>query len=353
MIVFPRRLASFLAVALLALGAKAEPETVTYATPGSVSYSAAPYAFAEQAGFFKDENLKLDVVVMHGSGEIIPQILRGDVLTSTLTPDLVIVSRQPGRPNFPIHFAYNVYRHSIWQMAVLDSSPIHSFKDLAGKTIGVVALTSANVLQTKALLRRSGVDPASVTFVAVGNGGPALETLRNGRIDALNLFAYTNATLETLGVKIRRLDYPPEFAETSSHGLAFSDQMIAQHPDRIARFGRALAEGTVACQANPDGCLDAYWATFPAQKPHDLTDAMREQQRLILKAVIDNMVAGPKKFGEYDDADWKVSIDSLKAGGELKDGDIPLASLYTNQFVEAYNHFDRDAVIARAKAWHP
>ena len=347
------RLVPFVVATLLAFGAKAEPETVTYATPGSLSMSSAPYAFASALGFFQNENLKLDVVVLHGSSEIIPQILKGDVLTSTLTPDLLIASRQPGRPNFPLHYAYNVYRHSIWQMAVLDSSPIKSFEDLGGKTIGVGGLTFANVMQTKALLRQNRVDPASVNFVAVGNVGPALDTLKRGQIDALNLFAYTNATLETQGIKIRRLEYPPEFADTSSHGLLFSDHMIAQHPDRIERFGRALAEGTVACNANPDGCLDAFWAKFPDQKPRELDDTVRAQQRLILKAVIDPMVAGPKKFGEYDDADWKVSIDSLKAGGELKDTDIPLTSLYTNQFVDAFNKFDRDAVIALAKAWHP
>lgn len=333
----------------------AAQEKVTFALAGTATHGYAPFAFAQEAGFLSDDNLKLDIVVLQGSGDIIPQLMKGAVHTTMITPDVVIVSRQPGRPNFPIHFAYNTYRHSIWQMAVLEDSPIKAITDLKGKTIGVGALTFANVVQTKALLRRSGIDPQDVNFVAVGVGVPAFEALRRGKIDVLNLFATIHAALETQGTKIRRLPYPSEFADSSSHGMAYTDKTIADRPDLVGRFGRALAKGTIGCKANLNGCLKAYWKTFPEQKPPQLDGNAQENQRKILKAVMDDMTSfrtgQPQQMGSYSDEDWTVTISSLRQGGELKGPDFPLSSLYTNRFVEEYNKFDRAAVIARAMAY--
>lgn len=342
----------------LAGTARADGDKFIYASPGTVSATMAPFFFAQELGFFRDEGLDFNVIALQGSGEVIPQLVQGRVTASMLTPDLLVLSREPGRPNFPIHFVYNIYRHSIWQMAVLDTSPIHSFKDLGGKNIGVGALTYANVLQTKALLKRNGVDPATANFVAVGNGGGAIEALRRGQIDALNLFASINAVIESQGIKIRRLPYPPEFANTSSHGLAFADATIKTRPDLVIRFGRAVAKGTIACQANLAGCLDAYWKIYPTQRPQPMTDAIHKQQEAILKVTVDTMVAfdgnGPKLFGSYTDADWKPTINSLRQGDQLSpDAKIDLSTLYTNAFVHDYNKFDTAAVIAKAKAYHP
>lgn len=334
-------------------GARAAADVLTFAAPGAITNSLAPYYYAGKLGYFDQENLKFDVVVLQGSGEIIPQLVKGAVTASMITPDVLISSRQPGKPNFPLHFVYNVFRQSIWQMAVLRDSSIHGLKDLQGKTVGVGALTFANVVQTKALLRREGVDPASVGFVAVGSGGPALEALRKGRIDALNQHAMLHAQLELEGTPIRRLPFPPEFAVSSSHGLVFSDATIKDRPDLAVRFGRVLAKGTVACQANPQACIQAYWDANPAQKPATREGEARDLA--VLKVVLGIMTAfpegAPKRFGAYSERDWITTIDSLKQGGELAAGaEIPLDSLYTDRFVDEINRFDADAVVRQARA---
>jgi NitT/TauT family transport system substrate-binding protein len=330
------------------------PETVTFALAGTATLGYAPFVFAREAGFFAEDNLKLDIVVLQGSGDIIPQLLKGAVQTSMITPDSVVVSKQPGRPNFPIRFAYNTYRQSIWQMAVLEQSPITSIAQLKGKTIGVGALSFANVVQTKALLRRNRIDPADVSFVAVGVGVPAFEALRRGQIDVLNLFATIHAALEGQGTKIRRLPYPPEFANSSSHGMAFTEKTLTERPDLVIRFGRALAKGTIGCQANPEGCLAAYWKAYPEQKPQVVDDKVRAYQLHILETVTDGMTTfrePTQRMGSYSDEDWTAILTSLRQGGELQGPEIPLTALYTNQFVADYNAFDRAAVIAKAKAF--
>jgi NitT/TauT family transport system substrate-binding protein len=331
----------------------AAAEKILFGLAGVPTFGYAPFVFAREMGFFAEEGLSLDIVALQGSGEILPQLVRGTIFTSMLTPDLAILSRQPGKANFPVRFAYNTYRRSIWQMAVLDDSPIRSIADMKGKTIGVGALTFASVVQTKALLRRNGINPADASFVAVGVGVPAFEALRRKKIDVLNLYDAAIAAFAGQGASIRQLPYPPEVRLSSSHGLVFSDRTIADRPDLVARFGRALAKGTVACAANVDACMDAHWKAYPAQKPAELDDATRNRFKASLQAVLDGMTSfqsgSPAKFGSYSDEDWTVTIDTLRSGGELSDTPISLSSLYTNEFVGQFNDFDVEAVRRRAR----
>lgn len=350
-----------LALALLAVSGPralaAEPDKTVFAWPGVITTGIAPFAMAQELGFFKKENITLSVVVLQGSGVIIPQLMNGSIFTAYATPDPLIISRRHDKPNFPIRFAYNAVRNSMWEIVVLDASPVHAVKDLAGKKIGVGGLTWGNVPMTKAILQQSGVNLESVQFVAVGGGVPAFDAVRRGKVDALNLFDVQHAALEALGTKIRRVPFPPQFAGTSSHGLSMTDKMIRERPDLVARFGRAVAEGTVACDANPEGCLRAYWKEFPDQKP-EVTDAAAEARELsFLKTRLGNMIAfdpgEPHLYGAYKEKDWTASITSLRLGGQLDNSDIALASLYTNEFVAEYNRFSVDEVVAAAKAYKP
>src|SRR5258708_11050686 len=65
---------------------------------------------------------------------------------------------------------------------------IKSIADLKGKTIGAPTLTGNINLATKAWLRASGVDPASVRFVQVPTPN-MIDQLGAGLIDAAELIA--------------------------------------------------------------------------------------------------------------------------------------------------------------------
>jgi NitT/TauT family transport system substrate-binding protein len=335
--------------------AAAQPLTkLTFAWPGSMSATVGPFTFAKELGFFAEEGIEMDVITLPGGGVIIPQMMSGSIFTSYIGLDPLILSREPGKPNFDVRFAYNAVPRSAWDISVLDTSPIKSVKDLAGKNIGVGALTFGNVPMTKSILRHAGVDPASVTMVPVGTGVPAMEALRRGNIDALNLFDIVNVTLLQQGTKIRMLDIPPEFAGLTSHSLPFTNKDIRERPKLVAGFGRALAKGTVACLANPQGCLESYWKFDPSARVTG--DAVARQLQL-LQARLDRMVAAedgkPQKWGSFRDRDATTSVASFREAGILSTGDIKPESIFTNEFVDAFNQFDEAAVKAKALAWRP
>jgi NitT/TauT family transport system substrate-binding protein len=330
------------------------PEKVTFAWPGSGSSSLAPFAFAKELGYYNDENIELDIVYLQGAGIVLPQLMSGGITTSYITLDPLAIARQPGKANFDARFVYNAVRQSPWEIAVLADGPIKTVKDLEGKTIGVGALTFGNVPMTKAILARAGV---KAEIVSVGVGGTAFFALKNRKIDALNLWDVQNAQLEQDGTKILRLALPPEFATAAGHSLPVTNKLIRERPDIIAKFGRVLAKGTVACEANPEGCLLAYWKEFPTTKPQGTDKEAIAYEMPLMQSRLKNMIfwrEGEKKdFGGFADHDFTVIIDSLRAGGLMESSDVKLDTLYTNQFVPEYNKFDRNDVVAKAKAYKP
>ncbi len=348
-----RRFAAAFALSAFATAAHAA-DKVTFAWPGVMSSGYGPIAFAQELGFFQDENIEVDTVLLQGASTIIPQLMNGTVFTAFITLNPLIVARQPGNPNFDLRYVYDVVPKSIWELTVLKDSKIGSVKDLAGKTVGVGLLSGGEVPMTKAILKHEGVDPNSVQFIQVGMGVPALDALKRGKVDALNLFDVLNAGMELQGLAIRRLPLPAEFQHLSSYGFPVTTKMIAEHPDLIARFGRAFAKGSVACQANLEGCLAAYWKHEPDQKPAVLDDEAMTRAVKVLKVRLDNMEipqTGPTRLGAFSDADWTRTAEYLAEGGQIADPNVKLDTLYTNRFVPEYNRFDIADVIAKAKAY--
>ncbi|MCC6008986.1 MAG: ABC transporter substrate-binding protein [Rhodobacteraceae bacterium] len=338
----------------LVLGATASSasalETFRFAWPSAINSGVAPLVFAEQLGLFEREGMTLDIVVLTGSGVIIPQLRQGtiDAAYSGLEP--VIISHQPDTPDLGVKFVYNFIPRSIWEMAVLASSDITDITDLEGRTIGVLGLGSSNVLGTRAILQSRGVDPESVTFQAVGVGAAAFEALRSGEIDVLNLFDTAHQRLELAGTPLRRLELPADFTR-SSHGVSVSIERFEERPEFFGRFGRGVAQANLACEANIDACIRAYWAAYPELAPTRAQEAATlEAERAVVSARLANLLSVDGPFGAFSDADWASLVGALQAGGLVTDPDVPFELYYTDELVEMFNDFDREALIALAKA---
>lgn len=351
------RLAALALVSTLALPAAAKDKFV-YGVPSAISSAIANFVFAKELGYFDQENLEVELVPLAGSSVIIPQLLSGQIHASGASMEPLVIARQPGKQNFPLKFVYNYLRNSVWEFAVPADSPIKTLADLKGKSIGVVSLGSGNVYTTRAILAASGVDWKGVNIQPVGFGGQAFQALKTNQIQALNLWESAHAALEVSGTPIRRLDLPKEFQGMSSHGFEVTDKLLKENPQLIARFGRAVSKGAVACEANMTGCLQAFWKHYPSLKPKVGTEEeILRKEMAIMKPRIDNVTyfrtGEPRVWGAYADRDWKLLIAALKEGGEVTNENIPMSSLYTNELVPEYNKFDPQVVARQARAWKP
>ena len=209
----------------------------------------------------------------------------------------------------------------------------------------------------RALMGELGMkEGADYQLVPVGQGATAFRALNDKQVDALNLFDGQHLTLEFTGTKIRRLEQPAKYVNQFSNCWVVHNDSIKDRPDVIARFGRAFARASVACQANWAFCVKNFWSVFPNQKPTEGSEEEKLDRGIrILRSRTDKFFtfgAGqPRRFGEYTEQGWRDFADALHAGGQLATRDVPVGQLYTNQFVEEYNRFDAEAVARTARGW--
>ena len=335
--------------------ASAEEKVVVGLPGASWSVQYAYYQFGTKLGFFKDEGLTLDLISVSGSAVLLPQVASNQVQFGYANPDLAVVALSKGEP-LPLKFVENWIQSSTWEVVTLAGSPVKTLGDLKGKKLGVGALTFGNIPLTKSMLADSGVTwNKDVEILPVGVGAAAWRRLQNGEIDALNLYVGENSRMELAGIAITRLTIPEQYRTIFSNGMVTSDTMIAQKPKVIAGFGRAVTKSWIACKANVEACVRAYWEVTPTAKP--AADKEAEQLKTDMKQAmfdaknIDDFSANPaKKYGFYPEAAWKGLIGVMAAQGQIAKPDLDLTKLYTNQFVDEFNNFSVDAVVKAAQA---
>ena len=327
-----------------------------YAVPSAITSAIANFGFAMELGYFDEENIDPEFIPMAGSGVTIPQLLAGQIQSTGASLEPLIIARAPGNQDFPLIFVYNYLRNSVWEFAVLEDSDIQSFADLEGKTIGIVSLTAGNIYSTRAIVESAGVSWDDVEAIPVGYGTQGFEALRNGTVDVLNLWDSMHESMAQQGIAFRRLELPDAYKGIASHGFEVTQELLAENPDLITRFGRAVTKGSIACKANPEGCLLAYFRAFPDQRPADGTDEeVVAAEMPVMMSRLNNITyfaEGDSDYGAFSDRDWETLIDALKLGNQVpEDLEIPLDTLYTNELVPGFNDFDMDEVLEEAKAY--
>lgn len=324
---------------------------VVFGTVTSVTLSLGVITAAKQLGFFKEEGLDVDIVAFNGTGTLLPQMTAKRVHVGYPNPDVLIVSRQPGKDPIPLKFFYNATRESAWEFVVLNDSPIKGLNDFKGKKLGVGALTFGNIPITKAMFKEIGAD---VELVPVGVGAPAFLAFREKKVDGLNLFDSQHATLEVQGTVIRRLAMPQKYKSLFSNGFVAHEDTIKENPKMLAGFGRAIAKASVFCEVNRAACVKAHWALYPDQKPAgDEAKAIADGIK-IMAARFDKYLdfddQKNRRWGEFPPQAWKDFAVALFEGGQISTKDVPVDTCYTNALVPEFMKFDPAPIVARAKA---
>lgn len=317
----------------------------------------APIIFAQNLGFFREEGIEIEIVEFNGTGTLLPQIVNRRILIGYPNPDPLIISRQPGRDPLPLRFFYNATRSSAWEVVVPSDSPIQRLQDLRGRRVGVGAMTWGNIPITRAMFRDVGLTVGQdVELQPVGTGAPAFRALTTGQVAALNLFDVQHALLETSGTAIRRLPMQDRFANLFSNGLITHQDALRDQAPLLAAFGRAVARGTVACEAAPENCVLSFWRSYPAQRQTTGTDAEILQRGVqVMRSRFDKFLsfpAGePRRFGEYSAQGWRDFVAALHEGGQIATADIAVEPMFTNDLVPEFNRFDVEAARAAGRAF--
>ncbi|HEX9453053.1 MAG TPA: ABC transporter substrate-binding protein, partial [Candidatus Binatia bacterium] len=140
----------------------------------------------------------------------------------------------------PLKIVYtNLSRPSYYLVAT--SANISSAKDLIGKRVVINSFGDTGHLATILYLRKHGINPASVLFITVGRNEVRLPALMSGMVDATPL---APRELVKLGLQRQKVlaDLSKEI-QLVWNGVAVSNKLLADNPQLVERFLRAIVRG--------------------------------------------------------------------------------------------------------------
>jgi len=212
-----------------------------------------PVLYAIDAGLFQKAGLDVEVVKLANGAAVAAAVVGGSVQLgkgSGLTPVQAYVKGIPFIVTASLA-AYTADRPAT-AMLVLNNSPFHAAKDLAGARIGVVALNDTSVLGIYSWLEKSGLELGTMKFVELGNSAGAA-ALQAGRVDAMN-FVEPALTAALATGNFRILSYPlsalgQRFTVGTMFGLT---SWVNAHSAEVLRFNRVLSTAAAYIATHED-----------------------------------------------------------------------------------------------------
>jgi NitT/TauT family transport system substrate-binding protein len=334
----------------IAGAASAAPREIVLGHPATITMSLAPIAAATELGLLEKEGLAVRVVEFKGTAVVIPQVATKSIQIGNIGPEPLSTLKQPGQSPIPIKFFYNLTPTYPWEIIVPEAGPVKTIEDLRGKKVGVQVLTNTHMPVTRVLLKNHGlIAGKDYQFQTIGYAGQALYSLMRGDADAYYIGWNEISNYLAMGAKLRILPMDPEIKTLFGNGYVAHEDTIKNDPQMLIGFGRALAQATLICQKAPEWCVRAAWKMYPQIKLKEGTEEEKMAKSVpvllgILKSQVADDPAPGDKMAAFSDSAWKNLFRILHEGGELPNPSIDLSTIYTNEFVEQINTFDRKAL---------
>lgn len=352
---------TFLKSGLLAAAAAAVPQGVFAQQRTKVVVGGAVTTMQTLAAYFsslplelywKDEGLDVEVVGLPGANVALQalQSKKVDMVPGTHSALFALLEKFPDI-GLKTYFIHTNALNSL--PAVLDKSALQNISDLNGKTVGVQSLANSQVPMIRALVQQGGGNPASVQFLAVGEGVEAAHALTTLRVDALALYDGLYAGIEAEGVKLRELrgDFVSRSNVGFNAGLIVRQEDIDKNRPMLIGLARGVAKSILFAQTNPEAAVRIHWKVYPATKPRGVPDAEAMRKSLMpLQARLKNVDMPGDLYGNVTDAQILGYQNLLVAGGQMK-GVIPNAKVWDPSMLREINNFDRERVIRQAREW--
>ena len=247
------RLRIFAAVLCLAAGLFAAPtpslfaaDRVRLALPAK-SMGYLPLFIALHRGFFKDENIDIEIPMM------LPQLAHNALLSGEVdyhgVADSALRLAARGAPMKSVFFG--AMRPNYFLMA---KAQIKSVGELRGKYIGMARFGDTVELASRIALNREGLDlQRDAVPIMIGFPATRVAALSAGSIDATIVVPPDNVLLKQKG--FRELVFLGDAIDFPSNGYATSDRQLAEKRDLTKRTLRALYRGLTFARERADDSI--------------------------------------------------------------------------------------------------
>lgn len=232
---------------LFLFGAGAEAEKIRTAVPG-LNLNYLSIFSADAKGFFKDEGLENETIVIGGPAGI-AALISGDVDYSGAGGSGLRAAVK-GAPLKAI--MYQTERPT-WYLIVHPT--ISQVSDLRGKKIGVALLGDSEDRFTTLFVERAGLTAKDVTKITLGTSpSDKILGIKSGAVAAVVLDPAGAVAAEREG--LRNLAYLGDIFPLPFQGYVATDRKIAENSAQLKRWVRSVIRGLIFLRERPEEAAD-------------------------------------------------------------------------------------------------
>jgi ABC-type nitrate/sulfonate/bicarbonate transport system substrate-binding protein len=228
------------AAILIFASAAASGENIKIGLP-SVTITAMPFFVARDHGYFQQEGLTAEMVVMPAALNI-RVLLAGDIQYAATIGSAVAAAIRGINVRTVMLFVDRPLQD------LVAGPGIKSIGDLRGKT---VALSSRGGLQDiimRRMLAQSKIDASQVTMVTIAGQMALIAAVKTGRVAAALLNPPYNFLAYREG--LTNLGFSGDFVRLPSTGIATLGETLERSPDQVRRLTRAIARARAFARDN-------------------------------------------------------------------------------------------------------
>ncbi len=231
---------------VLSLGTKARPQGLTKvnATIPALTESSAAFFIAREMGFWREEGLDVDLIVVRAAPSI-QAVIAGNVEFSTAGGSALL----PILRGLPLSFLFTTFNRP--HFSLYSKQSIASVADLKGKRVGISSIGSGPDSLLRDLLRKYGLEGGrDVTIMAVGTGIERFVALKMGTVDAAMLSPSEHYLAEEAGFRELFSFVKQGDAVYLQGAVVTTDQRLKAEPLLVEKFIRGSLRGLLYLRDN-------------------------------------------------------------------------------------------------------
>ncbi len=207
----------------------------------SVTITAMPFFVAKEHGFFQQEGLNAEMVVMPASLNI-KVLLAGDIQYAATIGSAVAAAIRGINLRIVMLFVDRPLQD------LVGAASISSIAELKGKTVAISSRGGLQDIIMRRILTQSKVDLNSVNVITIPGQIAMISALKTNRVAAAMLNPPFNFLAYREG--LHNLGFSGNFVRLPSTGVATLGETLEKNPDQVRRLTRALMRARAFARDN-------------------------------------------------------------------------------------------------------
>jgi len=200
-----------------------------------------PLPVAKERGFFQQEGLNVDFVLMPASLNI-KVLLSGDIQYATTITSGIVANIRGINTRVVMCFVDRPL------LDLVGHPDIGSITDLKGKLVGISSRGGLHDVTMRRIFVQSGMEASQATFITLGEQTAMLNAVKSGRIAAGLLNPPHNFLAYQQGLK--NLGFAGNFFRVPSTGIVTMRETVERSADQVSRLTRALTRARIFAREN-------------------------------------------------------------------------------------------------------